>query len=221
MLYDFLTSNRQELIYRCRKKVEGRLAPIKASASVGHGAPLLIQQIANILVRNQAIHRHQVHATEQANVSVQTEIGTAASLHGIELLRAGYTIDQVVHDYGDICQSVTELAVEQKVSISPEEFRTLNLCLDIAIADAVTSFGKSVEANIHAQAIVAESHRNGFSDESRRLVEIAIQSFSAIKSGAVGVTGATAALHMHTLTQLRFLMEGDHSSKDHDDLERA
>lgn len=221
MLYNFLTLNRQELIYRCRKKVEKRLVPIKASTSISHGAPLLIQQIANILYRDKATHGHEVHSLESAKVPVQTEIGLAAALHGIELLRAGYTVDQVVHDYGDVCQSVTELAVEQKVLISPEEFRTLNLCLDIAIADAVTSYGKRHEDNISVEAKASKSNRHGFSDDSRRLVEIAIQSFSAIKSGTIGVTGATAALHMNTLNQLRSLMQRDESPQDHDDVERA
>jgi hypothetical protein len=27
-------------------------------------------------------------------------------------LRQGFTVSQVVHDYGDVCQAITELAVE-------------------------------------------------------------------------------------------------------------
>ena len=30
-----------------------------------------------------------------------------------ELLLHGFTVDQVVHDYGDLCQAITELAFEQ------------------------------------------------------------------------------------------------------------
>ena len=209
MLYDFLVLNQQELIYRCRKKVEQRLAPLKISANVSHGAPLLIEQITSILHRDQPKNRTIPNSLQAAKLPIQNEIGRTAALHGIELLHAGYTVDQVVHDYGDVCQSVTELASEQKVSISSEEFRTLNLCLDIAIADAVTSFGKIRESNIGAQSRAAEPNLNGFSDESRRLVEIAIRSFSAIKSGTIGVTGATASLHMQTLIKLGLLMDKD------------
>ena len=32
--------------------------------------------------------------------------------HGGELLALGFNLSQVVHDYGDICQAVTEVAVE-------------------------------------------------------------------------------------------------------------
>jgi len=58
------------------------------------------------------------------------------------LLRLGFTVSQVVHDYGDICQTITALAVEQSASISVEEFQTLNLCLDTAIAEAVTEYAR-------------------------------------------------------------------------------
>jgi hypothetical protein len=39
-----------------------------------------------------------------------------------------------------------------------------------------------------------------YSDAHRRLVEIAIQTFDSIKSGNIGLSGATANLHLHTLT---------------------
>ena len=69
-----------------------------------------------------------------------SEISSTATLHGRELLDGGYTIDQVVHDYGDLCQAITDLAFERNWPIQVDEFRTLNRCLDNGIADAVTEF---------------------------------------------------------------------------------
>ena len=57
-------------------------------------------------------------------------MGESAALHGRELLHKGYTIEQVVHDYRDLCQAVTDLAFEVGKSIETDEFRTLNRCLD-------------------------------------------------------------------------------------------
>ena len=51
-------------------------------------------------------------------------------------------MSQVVHDYGDVCQSITELAVETNAPISTDDFRMLNRCLDDAIAGAVTQYGR-------------------------------------------------------------------------------
>ena len=72
----------------------------------------------------------------------QRAIGSAATRHGSDLLALGFTVSQVVHDYGDICQAVTELAIEQHAPITTEEFRTLNGCLDTAIAEAVTEHAR-------------------------------------------------------------------------------
>lgn len=65
-------------------------------------------------------------------------IGSSATRHGAELSAAGCSVSQVVHDYGDICQAITEIALEQHAPITVEEFHTLNRCLDTAIAEAVT-----------------------------------------------------------------------------------
>jgi hypothetical protein len=66
-------------------------------------------------------------------------------LHGHDLLLKGFTVSQVVHDYGDICQTITELALESKAPIDTADFRTLNRCLDEAIAGAVTVYRRESE----------------------------------------------------------------------------
>jgi hypothetical protein len=43
------------------------------------------------------------------------------------LLEHGFTVEQVVHDYGDLCQAITELAFELEAPIETDEFRTLNV----------------------------------------------------------------------------------------------
>ena len=39
----------------------------------------------------------------------KSELGVSATAHGEQLLKLDYSIDQAVHDYGDLCQAVTEL----------------------------------------------------------------------------------------------------------------
>jgi hypothetical protein len=43
---------------------------------------------------------------------------------------------------GDVCQAITELALDQKAPITVKEFHTLNRCLDAAIAEAVTEHAR-------------------------------------------------------------------------------
>ena len=126
-------------------------------------------------------------------------------MHGAELLRLGFNIDQVVHGYGDVCQAVTGLAVEQDAPIATDEFRTLNRCLDNAIADAVTAFGHARQTSLDDHAEDLDQRLDTFSEEQRRLVDIAVHAYSAIKTGNIGLTGATGELLVHTLTELRSL----------------
>lgn len=198
MLHEFLISNRKELISRCRQKAAKRFEPSETPAALDHGVPLFLQQLVDTLRVEESTSTRDFSEPEPAPAS--TEIGRAAALHGAELLRLGFTIDQVVHDYGDVCQVVTELAVEQEALIATDEFRTLNRCLDNAIADAVTAFGRTRAETLHMRL-------EAFSDEQRRLVDIAIQAYSAIKTGNIGLTGATGALLIHTLSELRSLAE--------------
>jgi hypothetical protein len=123
------------------------------------------------------------------------------------LLRRGFTVDQVVHDYGDVCQCVTALAVEQNVSISTDEFRTLNRCLDNAIADAVAAFGSARQTSIERQTETLQQRLVVFAAEHRRLIDIAIQSLGAIKTGNIGISGATGTLLAHALDELRSLTD--------------
>ncbi|MEO8386290.1 MAG: hypothetical protein ABI583_13665 [Betaproteobacteria bacterium] len=205
MLHDFLILNREELIRRCRAKVVQRFAPSEVPPTVEQGVPMLLQQIIATLRCDQQKPVREAMVSTPAPAS--TVIGRTAALHGAELRRQGYSVDQVVHDYGDVCQSVTELAAEHKLAITVDEFRTLNQCLDNAIADAVTSFGIARQRHIDNQAQTLHLRLNNFTEEHRRLVDIAIQSFFAIKAGDVGYTGATASLLVHTLGELRSLVE--------------
>jgi hypothetical protein len=42
----------------------------------------------------------------------------SATLHGHDLRKLGFTIEQVVYDYGDICQAVTELAMSEGAAVT-------------------------------------------------------------------------------------------------------
>ena len=138
MLHDFLTSNRKELISRCKAKVAKRSPKVSAADGSRRTA---VPAAARRYPLSRAIDNGP-HGVRDRGTPAHTEIGRAAALHGTELLRNGYSVDQVVHDYGDVCQAVTELAVEQKALITVDEFRTLNRCLDNAIADAVTAYAR-------------------------------------------------------------------------------
>ena len=203
MLHEFLTENRDELIARCVAKVAKRPAPPPTVAEMTHGIPLFLAQITETLRSESASD-----ALDPGQPLVDREMGASAAAHGDELQRKGFTIDQVVHDYGDLCQAVTELAVEQDAPISVAEFRTLNRCLDNAIADAVTRFGDEHEASIRDWAAQDANERLGvLAHELRGKLNVAFLAVEAIKRGTAGVAGATSAALDRSLMAMRDIID--------------
>jgi signal transduction histidine kinase len=137
-----------------------------------------------------------------------SEIGVAAARHGFELLQHGFTVDQVVHDYGDLCQAITDLAFERGELIGIDEFRTLNRCLDNAIAGAVTEFAHQRDLLTTGREAQALNERLGFlAHELRNLIQTATLAVAAMKSGNVGLAGATGAVLDRSLIGLRNLID--------------
>lgn len=149
VLHEFIALNREGIIQRCRAKVATRSIPPSTEAEIDHGVPVFLDQLRNAL---------------RLGETTSPEISKSAIRHGHDLLRQGFTVSQVVHDYGDVCQAITELALELNAPISTEDFRTLNRCLDDAIAGAVTEHGRErtqsgVMENRHAGASAWGSSR--------------------------------------------------------------
>lgn len=211
MLHEFLTANRTELINRCRFKVSQRAAPRATDTELEHGVPVLIDQLIKTLQTDQALGAdpaNRISAAESEKRPAATEIGKTAMLHGRELLEQGFTVDQVVHDYGDLCQAVTELAFKTGAPIEIDEFRTLNRCLDDAIAGAVTEFSDRRDFSMMNKDTQALTVRLGtFAHELRNLVHMATLAVTAIKGGSVGLTGSTGAVLDRSLIGLRNLID--------------
>ena len=180
VLHEFIAANRDEIISRCRAKVSARSIPPPAEGGIDHGVPVFLDQLGDALRLGQI---------------TSPAISSSAIKHGHDLLRQGFTVSQVVHDYGDVCQAITELAVELNAPISTDDFRTLNRCLDDAIAGAVTEYGR--ERN--QSGIDGESARGGerlgfFAHELRNLMNTSLMAFEVLKTGNVGVVGSTGTV---------------------------
>ena len=132
-------------------------------------------------------------------------MGASATQQGDDMLRMGFTVGQVVHGYGDVCQAVTELAFERDAPITVDEFRTLNRCLDDAIAGAVTEYGRLRELSI----IDHGTERLGaLAHELRNRLNTAMLSFGILKDGSVTVGGSTGAVLERSLRGLADLIDG-------------
>jgi signal transduction histidine kinase len=201
MLHEFIVANREELTKRCREKVATRYVPEATAQGPEHGIPIFIGQLIDTLRGEQAPHGAEP-------LEITKDIGRRAGKHGGELLRKGFSVDSVVHHYGDLCQSLTELAQERHEPITVEEFHTFNRCLDDAIAEAVTEYGRQRdELTSEAGAQTMNERLGSLAHELRNLLNTAMLSFQAMQSGNVALTGATGAVLSRSLIGLRDLID--------------
>src|SRR5687768_9024757 len=192
MLSEFIAINRAEIIQRCRAKVSARSVPPPTEAEIDHGIPVFLDQLADAL---------------RLGLTSSPEICKSAIQHGHDLLLEGFSVSQVVHDYGDVCQAITELALELDAPISTDDFRMLNRCLDDAIASAVTAYGRERNQSTLDGETARGSERLGFlAHELRNLLNTAIIAFDVLQTGNVGVSGSTGAVLHRSLTGLRALI---------------
>lgn len=210
-LHSFLSDNRDELIARCKAKVARRPKRAATAQQLANGIPLFLEQLTRTL---QAEHEGNVAEGARisgpagGDVNLLSQIGVSATAHGKELMQLGYSVDQVVHDYGDLCQAITDLAVERDEPFSVDQFRTLNRCLDNAIADAVTEFSAQRDATASLWNSAQENERLGILvHELRNALHVATLGFTALESGLVPMGGSTAALVKRSLVGLSDLLE--------------
>lgn len=136
--------------------------------------------------------------------STVSEMGASATIHGKQLLDLGFTVDQVVHDYGDLCQAITDLAFERDAPFTVSEFRTLNRCLDNAIANAVASFSAAREISFAAQQIVEADERIAtVKHDLRSSLAMATYAVAAMSAGNLPMSGSTGTILKKSLAALR------------------
>jgi len=198
-----LSTNRAELIRRCKSKVGGRSTPPVTPLELEHGVPRFLEQLVDALRHEEA--NPESLSTEKPALVESTR---TANSDGEELYEQGYSVGEVVHGYGDICQVITQLAIEMNAPVTLREFRTFNRLLDNAIADAVSSFISHREIPAKGDgAYDLHQHLGSVAEEQRKLLDAALVALDAVKYGNVGLMGATGSVLEDSLKKLRLLID--------------
>jgi len=203
-LHEFITSHRASLIALTKANVTLRPWPSPSDSQLESGIPLFLTQLAETLRLQNTGSPYSASA-----------IGSSATKHGGHLNAEGFTISQVVHAYGDVSQAITQLALQREKTIGPEEFQTLNRCVDDAIAEAVTEYGR-LEAHAATESgrlqqetsSREEVERLGhLAHELRNKLNTALLAFQMLKSGSIGIAGSTGAVLGRSLIGLREVID--------------
>ncbi len=202
MLSDFVADHRDELIVRCAAMVAQRPRRDATLEQLRNGVPLFIRQVHQTLLADQGgrmLESLRLSGGPGGENSQISEIGFGATEHGRQLSVLGYTVDQVVHDYGDLCQAITQMATELDAPIRVCEFSTLNRCIDNAIAVAVAAFSKEREAGDGARAgtLARGCH------ELKNCLATASYAAKALEIGNLPMSGATGSILKKSLAAMR------------------
>lgn len=210
-MHTFLATHRTELIARCRTKVANRDFDGSEKRELDHGISIFLDQLIKTLKVELTPHpmrSRKVSGPTGGGKPMLSEMGESAAAHGRELLEHGFTVEELVHDYGDLCQAIMDLACELDATIEVDEFRTFNRCLDNAIANAVTEFAYQRDFIVADQQADSLNARLGyFAHELRNHLGTATMALAVIKSGNVGHGGATGAVLDRSLVSLRNLID--------------
>jgi signal transduction histidine kinase len=189
MLHEFLTANREEILRLTRARVAKRAAPLPTHEELTHGIPRFFDELVTIL---------------KSESRDSLLLGRDATVHGGHRQQVGFTVAQLVHDYGDLCQVITQLALDTHADIATQDFKTLNGCLDDAIAYAVTEYAQE-RARLTADE---EIQRLGFlAHELRNHLHTASLAYQALKTGTVAIGGSTGAVLGRSLAGLQDLVD--------------
>ncbi len=193
LLDEFIGAHRDAIVARSRARVSARTCPVPTDAELANGIPLFLDQLGDAL-----------RLGRSSSVADHAALSESARKHGGDLLHRGLTIGQVVYDYGDVCQSITELAVELAVPLSGDEFRILNLCVDEAIAGAVTEYAQQRERAIAAQS----TEKLGvLAHELRGALSTVTLAYGSLQTGKVAIGGSTGQLLGRGLLRLAGLID--------------
>lgn len=128
-----------------------------------------------------------------------------------EHLRLGFAVSEIVQTYSHIYRAITESAKQVGYEITAEEFRQLNISLDVAISDVVSDFERmhSAAMNIRNQQDARqEAERLGFLvHELRNSLQSATLAFEMMESGVLEPTGSTGAILKRSLLRLGELID--------------
>jgi hypothetical protein len=102
LLYEFLLVEREKILALCTNKIV-RLADSRSSSEkMERGLPLVYDELIEVL-RGDADE-----FGEARNDEIESLHRDSAERRAKESLRLGYSISQVVHSYGALCQAITQ-----------------------------------------------------------------------------------------------------------------
>jgi RsbT co-antagonist protein rsbRD N-terminal domain len=137
MLYEFISLHRAEILTRCLNDLEGQY-PNRQDGELLQGLSCFVDELVATLARDAG---HPEIETDDGSLA-----DTMVQRHGVIRRTQGFDLSRVMHEYGLVCEMVTQMASEHEQSFNAREYQLLNRCIDEAIAMAIVSFEETRSA---------------------------------------------------------------------------
>ena len=194
MLCSFISEHRADILAWSLRELKDRY-PNREDDELINGLPTFIDELVGALRRDSGI---PVDATPPG-----TRGDSTARQHGLVLKNQGFDITCVVHDYGLMCNMVTEAVMRHGHNPTPREFQVLNHCVDEAMAIAVESYSNESRANEQRERA---EHLGSLAHEIRNALGNASMAFDLIRRGKAGIDGSTADVLQRALSRIADLV---------------
>ncbi len=191
MLHDFISAHRTEILDFCLQDLKNRY-PGRDDEELISEIPCFVDEVIDALRAD--------HSSQEINA---TDLGiTTARQQGFIRKSQGFDLSRLVHDYGLVCDAVSQMAVKYSETVLPREFQVLNRCVDEGIARSIESFEetRSTEEKNRAEHLGFVIH------EIRNAVGNASLAFELIRKGKAGFNGSTADVVQRALGRIANLV---------------
>jgi signal transduction histidine kinase len=192
LLHQFMSDHRTEILRVCRLQLRDRHVE-NADALDGHVAQFF-DEMLHAIRRDQGVRESRSPLPEES---------TSAAQIGEERQQAGIAVSHVPVVFAAISQALGEIGERYELTLSAEEYKMLNRCLDTGVAVSIENFSRK-EADTNNQ-MMTESF--GFiAHELRNALGNAKIAFTLLRAGELDINGKTAEVLARNLMRMEALV---------------
>jgi signal transduction histidine kinase len=189
-LHEFMACHREEILEVCR----ARLHNADADHSIEQDVALFFDEVLR------AIRRDSGHPATFSPLPGHSE--TAARL-GAEQQRAGLEVTRIPAIFGAISNAIGFVGDRYGLSITAEEYRIFNACIDAGVATSIEKFSSRDKEQ---EQMRVTQHFGYLAHELRNALGNAALAFKLMRSGGVASTGRTGDILGRNLTRMEMLV---------------
>ncbi len=189
LLHEFMTARRDEILEACAAEL-----PETAHEALSHYVTAFFDETLRALRRDAGLRESQ---------SPLPQGSETAARFGVDRQRAGVPVTHVPRLFSAISRALGTVGAEYELSISAEEYKQLNLCLDAGLATSVENFWRH-DRDREAQMLT--EHFGFMAHELRNALGNANLAFKLLRTGSVDINGRTADVLARNLVRMGALV---------------